>query len=233
MHDDIAMDVFRKLSKKVSTGQCVGRVTVSCGNIDNHVLTCKDTMGIIIQELVECFLRQEKISYLVNPNTQMPPDFFLHPDDMTHGLFEIKAFDLDRKPAFDIAPYATYMEEIVKKPYVLDTDYCIFGYRVHEDGHFSLDEVWLKNVWEITSPTPSKPLPLQIKRGVVHKIRPANWAKHPDRCFKDKESFIAACVKALDIDKSDTVTHDGEVWLQEFAKAYETYYGKQIVIPAC
>lgn len=41
MHDDIAMDVFRKLSKKVSTGQCVGRVTVSCGDIDNHVLTCE------------------------------------------------------------------------------------------------------------------------------------------------------------------------------------------------
>lgn len=159
----------------------------------------------------------------------MPPDFFLHPDDMTHGLFEIKAFDLARRPAFDIAPYAAYMEELVEKPYVLDTDYCIFGYRTYDDGHFSIDDVWLKNVWEITSPTPSKPLPLQIERGVVHKIRPMNWIKKPEQCFENKESFIAACAKAIDIDK--TSTYDRTTWVQDFKTAYMAYYGKRILIP--
>ena len=59
----------------------------------------------------------------------------------------------------------------------------VFGYDMSEDGVVTVRNLWLKKVWEICRPMQSGsgknkviwPLNLQIKQGVVHKIRPAKW----------------------------------------------------------
>ena len=37
-----------------------------------------------------------------------------------------------------------YAEEIVEKPWMLDVDYHIFGYRMGDDGIVTIKDLWLK-----------------------------------------------------------------------------------------
>ena len=101
--------------------------------------------------------------------------FFLNPDDKTKGLLEVKAFNRNGSPGFDIADFRMYAEEIQEKPYMLDVDYLIFGYDMSESGVVSIKNVWLKKVWQITRRMANYPINLQVKDGVIHKIRPGVW----------------------------------------------------------
>lgn len=78
-------------------------------------------------------------------------------------------------PGFDIADFQMYAEEIIEKPYMLHVDYPIFGYSMSQEGVVTIEDLWCKKVWEITRSMSSWPLNLQVKKGVVHKIRPGVW----------------------------------------------------------
>jgi type II restriction enzyme len=96
----------------------------------------------------------------------------LNPDDKRKNLLEVKAFNRNAGPGFDIADFRMYAEEIIEKPYMLDVDYLIFGYDMSDDGVVTIKDVWLKKVWEITRRMKDWSINLQIKDNVVHKIRP-------------------------------------------------------------
>ena len=40
---------------------------------------------------------------------------------------------------------------------------------------FSIDNVWLKKAWEISSPSGKDPIKLQVKRNQIYNIRPCTW----------------------------------------------------------
>lgn len=141
----------------------------------NIVVKQKDVVGNIIQEWLQGWLENNKISYTVNENSQMPPDFFLNPEDKTKNLLEVKAFNINASPGFDIADFRMYSQEIINKPYMLDVDYLIFGYDMSDSGIVTIKNFWLKKVWEITRSMTEWALNLQIKKNVVHKIRPGLW----------------------------------------------------------
>ena len=192
----------------------------------------KDVVGNIIQEWLQGWMDKRGIEYALNDNTQMPPDFFLNPDDKTTDLLEVKAFNRSASPGFDIADFRMYEEEIIEKPYMLNVDYLIFGYDMSDDGVVTIKDLWLKKVWEITRRMDGWSINLQVKQGVVHKIRPGVW--YSDRpgnipMFKCIEDFIAAIEEAV---YQNPKTHESAAtWKKNFIDSYRKFYGVKLDIP--
>lgn len=162
----------------------------------------------------------------------MPPDFFLDPDDRTHDLLEVKAFNRNANPGFDIADFRMYEEEIVEKPYMLDVDYLIFGYDMSDDGIVTVKDVWIKKVWQITRCMEDWAINLQVKQNVVHKIRPGVWystqrVKFP--MFNCLEDFISAIEQTV---WQNPKTRDSSAtWKNRFLDSYQNFYGVRLNIP--
>lgn len=165
-------------------------------------------------------------------STQMPPDFFLDPDDKTHALLEVKAFNRSASPGFDIADFAMYAEEIIREPYMLDVDYLIFGYDMSDNGIVTVKNVWLKKVWEITRRMADWPLNLQVSRDVVKKIRPGVWYSDRPRdflTFRRIEDFISAMEET--VYQNEVTRSKGSQWKNRFLAAYKNFYGNSLSIP--
>lgn len=186
-----------------------------------------------MQEWLQGWLDERGIEYAPSENTQMPPDFFLNPDDRTKNLLEVKAFNRSAGPGFDIADFRMYQEEIVDKPYMLDVDYLIFGYDMSSEGIVTIKDVWLKKVWEITRRMEDWSINLQIKDKVVHKIRPGIWYSDPSRMdysiFESLEDFISAMEEA--VFQNPKTHNDAGTWKSNFLKNYKKETGKELIIP--
>ncbi len=207
-----------------------GQIRFYLGNVD-IVVKQKDVVGNIMQEWLEGWLKANDVTYAPNPNTQMPPDVFLDPDNKEHDLLEVKAFNYEATPGFDIADFRAYQSEIISKPFMLHVKYLIFGYQMGNDGYVSIKNMWLKNVWEITRPMANWALNLQVKQGVVHKIRPAKFYAKPRNfdTFKSLEDFLAAVEECV---YQNPETHVAAAhWRNKMIASYYKYYGKSIVIP--
>ena len=156
-----------------------------------------NVIGNIIQEWVYEWLRTNNVEF-ERDEGQLPPDLFLDPEDKTCNLVEIKAFNYQESPAFDIAEPLAYLEEIVKRPYMLYTDYLIFGYKMDEEtGIITIENIWLKKIWEICSPSKTKGLPIG---GQAVKIRPSKWYNKTKRAtpnFVSLEDYLSAFVDLL------------------------------------
>ena len=178
------------------------------------------------------WLEKNKIDFAPSENTQMPPDFFLDPEDRTVNLLEVKAFNRQASPGFDIADFRMYQEEIIEKPYMLDADYLIFGYDMSDEGIVTIKDLWLKKVWQITRRMDKWALNLQIKQNVVHKIRPGVWyskQKGNIPMFESLEDFVSAIEETV---YQNPKTHnDAAEWKQRFMQSYKKFYGKDINIP--
>ncbi len=233
-----AEEVYDKLvcDDKILTQQ--GRITFQFSNVD-IIVKQKDVVGNIMQEWLEGWLKTGDIEFAPNDNTQMPPDVFLDPQDKKHNLLEVKAFNYAASPGFDIADFRMYEREIKEKPWMLDVDYLIFGYEMSADGVVTVKNLWLKKVWELCRPMRSGsgrrqttwPLNLQIKQGVVHKIRPAKWyGKSKNfKTFDSVEDFLSAVEET--VYKNKDTRDDGQGWLDAALHNYQTFYGRKLHVP--
>ena len=138
-----SQEVYDKLINEDRILELQGQIRFYLGDVD-IIVHQKDVVGNIIQEWLQGWLDKRGIEYAPSENTQMPPDFFLNPDDLTKNLLEIKAFNRSASPGFDIADFRMYEEEIVDKPYMLHVDYLIFGYDMDENGIVTIKDLWLK-----------------------------------------------------------------------------------------
>lgn len=208
-----------------------GQIKFFLGDV-NIVVKQKDVVGNIIQEWLQGWFDKRKIEYAVNDNTQMPPDFFLNSNDHTKDLLEVKAFNRSASPGFDIADFRMYEEEIIEKPYMLDVDYLIFGYDMSDNGIVTIKDLWLKKVWQITRRMENWPLNLQVKAGVVHKIRPGVWystRRQEFRMFSCLEHFISALEETV---YQNPKTHDSAAsWKEKFTRNYFDFYRRKLNIP--
>jgi len=233
-----AEDIYEKLinDDKILTQK--GQISFHLGDVD-IIVKQRDVVGNIMQEWVEGWMKKNNIDFALNTNTQMPPDFFLNPDDRKHELLEIKAFNNRTNPGFDIADFKMYEQEIIQKPWMLDVTYLIFGYDMSEEGVVTIKRVWKQKVWEITrpmlsgnkkSPTPWA-LNLQIKKGVVSKIRPAKWYIQSKKfnTFDTLEDFLSAVEETV-FQNADTRS-DGSGWKHNMIENYKQFYGKSLDIP--
>jgi type II restriction enzyme len=225
------VDVYNKLLSEDNILSKNGQIKFSLSDVD-IIVKQKDVVGNIIQEWLHGWLKTKGIDFSLCSNPQMPPDFFLNPTDKTQDLLEVKAFYYKASPCFDIADFKMYSDEIVKKPYVLDTDYLVFGYDMSHEGIVTIKKIWLQKVWEMIRPMAKWPLNLQIKKNVVHKIRPGKWYSSRSRKFKffaSKEDFVAAVEET--VYKNKDTRDNAADWKDRFLASYEHFYGRPVVIP--
>ena len=209
-----------------------GEIKFYLGDVD-IIVKQKDVVGNIMQEWLQGWLDKNDIEYAPSENSQMPPDFYLNPDDKTKGLLEVKAFNRNGSPGYDIADFRMYAEEIQEKPYMLDVDYLIFGYDMNESGVVSIKNVWLKKVWQITRRMANYPINLQVKDGVIHKIRPGVWysQKATDYAIFDcLEDFICA-MEETTFKEPKLRDSIASTWLEKFQRNYKARYGHELNVP--
>ncbi len=224
-----AQEVYDKLINEDQILRLTGQIRFYLGDVD-IVVKQKDVVGNIIQEWLQGWLDKRGIEYALNDNTQMPPDFFLNPGDETTGLLEVKAFNRNASPGFDIADFRMYEEEIQKKPYMLHVDYLIFGYDMSQDGVVTIKNLWLKKVWQITRSMNEWPINLQVKKNVVQKIRPGVWYTEKGRImFESMEDFVSAIDQT--VWQNPATRRDSGTWMQRFLKYYEDFYKVKLNIP--
>lgn len=145
-----AQQIFDKLLDEEKILSANGQIRFFLGDVD-IIVKQKDVVGNIIQEWLGGWLRKREIEFDVSTNTQMPPDFFLNKKDRSRELLEVKAFNRNACPGFDIADFKMYSDEIIHKPYMLDVDYLIFGYDMDDNGNVTyglkkygkLPEAWM------------------------------------------------------------------------------------------
>lgn len=226
-----AQQVYDKLVNDDRILELQGQIKFFFGDVD-IIVKQKDVVGNIIQEWLQGWLDKNGIEYAPSENTQMPPDFFLNTNDKTKDLLEVKAFNRSASPGFDIADFRMYEEEIIEKPYMLDVDYLIFGYDMSKDGIVTIKDLWIKKVWEITRRMDGWAVNLQVKQGVVHKIRPGVWYSNKKGnipMFECLEDFISAIEETV---YQNPKTHESAAtWKKKFIASYEYYYGRKITIP--
>lgn len=228
-----AKDIYDKL---IATGiyNFHGKISFDFGGINIDVCQ-KDVVGNIIQEWLQQWFENNKIDYKLSENSQMPPDFFLDPDNLTHNMLEVKAFNYESAPGFDIADFKMYAKEIQEHPYMLDVDYLIFGYSMDSAGIVTIKEIWLKKVWEITRRADNYPLNLQVKNKQIHKIRPAIWYLDKQKVdftvFSSREDFISAINQTLYQARGEIGDIDHKKWLPIFTKNYKSLTGDNLKIP--
>ena len=227
-----AQEIYDRLLNDDHILELKGQIRFFLGDV-NIIVRQKDVVGNIMQEWLQGWLEAKGIEFAPSENTQMPPDFFLNPDDRTKGLLEVKAFNRNGSPGFDIADFRMYAAEIQEKPYMLDVDYLIFGYDMSADGIVTIKDVWLKKVWQITRRMENFPINLQIKEGVIHKIRPGVWysKRATDYAIFDcLEDFISA-IEETTFKEPKLRTSVASTWLTVFQKKYKDWYGKELNVP--
>ena len=226
-----SQEIYDKLVDEEKILELKGQIKFFLGDV-SIIVRQKDVVGNIIQEWMQGWMDKRGIEYAPSENTQMPPDFFLNPDDRKKNLLEVKAFNRSATPGFDIADFRMYAEEIIEKPYMLDVDYLIFGYDMSDTGLVTIKDIWIKKVWEITRRMNDWPINLQVKQGVVHKIRPGVWyaaKKGNYAMFRSLEDFISAMEETV---YQNPKTHDSaSMWKKNFLKSYKDYYGVSLKIP--
>lgn len=225
-------EIYDKLLNVDHILELEGQIKFFLGNV-NIIVRQKDVVGNIMQEWLQGWLDARGIEYAPSENTQMPPDFFLNPDDRTKGLLEVKAFNRNGSPGFDIADFRMYASEIQEKPYMLDVDYLIFGYDMSDDGVVTIKDVWLKKVWQITRRMENYPINLQVKEGVIHKIRPGVW--YSERVtdyaiFDCLEDFISA-IEETTFKEPKLRSSVASTWLAVFQRNYKAWYGEELNVP--
>lgn len=202
-----------------------GKITFSLAGVVVDIDTT-DTVGITLQSWLKQYMKDNNIYFSEPQNTQEFPDFFLDDVYPKQNMLEVKAFNYDRTPAFDIANFESYCSSVKEKPYRLDADYLIFGYIMDNSGNISVKKLWLHKIWEIAGDSERYPLKTQVKRDMIYNIRPNTAFKTGHRGpFRCKEDFLLAIYKTLVDYKGIVFAND---WKNTLAKNFYNYYGVEL-----
>lgn len=199
----------------------VGSFDISIGQ--NEIIT------YIIKEWLDKWMTESGFSHDYN-HAQSSPDFWLDVDNHDTEWLEIKTFT--GSPNFDIANMMFYITEVIEKPWKLHTKYLCLKYKMDEEsGVVTVSDLWLKSVWEISSPSAKWAVKVQDKKGVIYNLRPATWysASTQYPVFQSLEHFLSALDFVL---KTYSPTAKiGMTWRKDVIKAYKKHFNKTLDIP--
>lgn len=200
-----------ELLKDQITGKS-GDIHFTLDNLTRKV-TSTDIIGNTIQDWLPLWFDRNNIKYKTLKNTQEFPDYLLDLDSGKDMMLEVKAWNHNNNPAFDVANFESYIDIIEADPSKLYADYLIFGYSPLSDHSILIEDIFLKKVWEITGPGKSRPLTVQVKRDVIYNIRPIDIRKPNANSFQDEFEFLEAIKSMMEIYKPDK--KDMNKWLTE------------------
>lgn len=184
----------------------------------------KDSVGNLLQEWLKAWLKREKIDFEENQNSQVFPDFYLDINDKTSSLLEVKTFDWDRGPGFDLANFDSYCNSLLSSAYRLNSDYLIFAYQMR-GSELTIKNVWLKKIWELACPSSTYPLKVQEKKNVIYNIRPGIWYSERSKFkpFNSLEEFLIALNETRY--QYPQTRHSNGHWLKSVLKNYHETTG--------
>ena len=228
-----SQELYNRLSDEYKLRDVNGFIVFNLGS-HKMTVTTKDVVGNIIENWVKDWMLFNDVEFEPNPNTQTKPDIYINPKDHTQGLLEIKAFDYSASANFDIADFKGFAKELLVRPYLIEIESLIFGYTMNSvSGEVLIRDMWLKKLWEISSPSEKWPLKVQYKNQVISKIRPALWysqdSRRKYRTFDTREDFLAAFEETL-YRYQDTHSMASD-WKGKYQKAYMKHYGREINFP--
>ncbi|MCO5249528.1 MAG: NgoBV family restriction endonuclease [Chitinophagales bacterium] len=189
----------------------------------------KDTVGNLLQEWLKAWMIKEKIEFEENPNSQVFPDFYLDKSNRKLGLLEVKSFDWDRGPGFDLANFDSYCNSLLTSAYRLNSDYLILAYQM-KGSELTIKDVWIKKIWELACPSGTYPLKVQEKKNVIYNIRPSTWYSERTKFkpFNSLEEFLSALNETRY--QYPQTRHGNGHWLQNVLKNYEEHTGIKLQV---
>jgi len=187
-------ELYNKAVKEIKGQKGVIQVTI--GGIPK-TSNSNDIIGNCVQEWIPQWLEDNGLKLETNPHSQAFPDFTAMIDGKRYDM-EVKCWNHDNAPAFDIANFDGFYREIYENPNKLFAHYLIFGYTPTKHG-FTIQEIYLKRIWEITSPSTKYPLGVQVKQGKPYAIRPFAFHKGQQSKFTGLEDFVNAIYEARKI----------------------------------
>lgn len=223
-----ARQLYDKLVKEYKIIGETGNIKFTVKDLSVLVKT-KDTVGNLLQEWLKAWFQQENIHFEENTNSQTFPDFLLNKDDYKKGLLEVKSFDFDRGPGFDLANFDSYCNSLLENAYRIDSDYLILAYQM-KDGIISIKDVWLKKIWELACPSSTYPLKVQEKKSVIYNIRPSVWYSERSKFkpFNSKEEFLSALNNTRY--QYPQTRHANGHWLRNVLKNYQEHTGVSLTV---
>ena len=196
-----------------------GTITITFAN-RSHVYTGNDVIGNCLQEGLPDWFRFLGVNIRSGEGTQVFPDFVAQFGEQKYDM-EVKAWNINNAPAFDLANFQSFVETTYKSPGKLNAQYFILGYKPDDDGFsqgFTVQKIFLKHIWEITSSTKKYPIGLQVKRNMPYAMRPYNFNRHPKESFKEKIDFINAVKKAFELFPNPMLHFTPEEWFDKVSK---------------
>lgn len=182
-----------------------GSINITIDNfsikLDNKSVVGDALESWIIDYLNTC-LASNKIALTVEENTisQTFPDAYLIPTYGEKTYLEIKTFNYDSAPNFDIANFESYVESLVKDPKKIDADYLVIGYTLR-NSVLKIEKIWYKKIWELCCKSENWDLRLQIKRDMIYNIRPYNLKGELSNLtykpFGTKQEFLDSIQRVL------------------------------------
>ncbi|MEY3997163.1 MAG: hypothetical protein RL344_1506 [Pseudomonadota bacterium] len=213
-----AKEIYDELLIEFKIKEQIGRIEIVLGGVSAKY-NGKDAIGDLLQEWLSEWLKQKNFYFRQPKNTQEFPDFLLT-ESSNLGFLELKTFNADASPAFDIANFDSYCTSLLRIPERIEADYLIFSYRMI-NSELSIDNVWLKKVWEMTSSSGEDPIKMQVKRGQIYNIRPCTWysKRLQYQPFENKMVFLNAISETLKKYSHSTESYS-ENWLENVKKTY-------------
>jgi len=200
---NVSKAIFTEL--KIQLPSLSGGTIFTLGTISKDI-EGKDGLGGLIEEWVGEWAKLNKFS-IYDPKveegtSQEFPDYYV--GNSKDGYLEIKSFNSERSPAFDIANFESYCESLAANPHKLFSDYLIFSYKL-DGAKLKIINIWLKKIWEITCGSKEFPLKTQNKRNVIYNIRPGSFQSLGDKIyptFTDPNEFVNALYETEKIYKN-------------------------------
>lgn len=218
-----AEEIFELLNTTVIDK--VGRIVFSLGDISVTIDTT-DTVGNSLQRWLKEWLIKNEIYEDEPANTQEFPDFYLSAASPKDHMLEVKAFNYNAAPAFDIANYEAYIASVAEKPYRLMADYIIFGYTMDGDGTITIKKIWLKKIWDIAGKSKNRALKVQVKKDVYYNIRPnSEFKTNKVGPFTNKEAFLKALYETQ---KGYRGEKEADAWKEKLQASYRAYYHQNL-----
>ena len=211
MEQKVIEDICCELSKDLLGLQFPEKLKV--GNY--YVSFSEVIVTELISQWVKDWLKKYGIDYALN--------------DLTSDWLEIKSFT--GSPNFDVAAFRSFINLVIEKPWKLHSKHLLIKYKM-EDGVVTVEQFWLKNLWEICSTSSTWPVKVQYKNKVIVNIRPSVW--YSDRAdfspFESLEDFLAAIEETI-YQYPDTRTTIALHWKEKLMKSYQNHYGRTLNIP--
>ncbi len=218
-------------SKLVDDYKIIGEIGVINFTLKNFTISIetKDTVGNLLQEWLKSWMKHENIDFVENTNSQTFPDFHLDVDNKKNGLLEVKSFDWDRGPGFDLANFDSYCNSLLENAFRIDSDYLIFSYQM-VGSQITIKNVWLKKIWELSCPSSTYPIKVQEKKQIIYNLRPSVWFSERSKFkpFSSKEDFLSALNETRY--QYPQTRHANGHWLTKVLKNYETHTGISLIV---